>query len=175
MFELYVMWGWIGFAAAIGFGVHMDIIAAERLAALTAFLAIAAGAVTAAPAGWLADRFGKARIAAGAMLASGSAAILVALTFGGPVWLSLVLILLWGAFVVADSAQFSAMIADAAPPEVAGSLMALQTALGFALTAITVQMAPLVAAEIGWQWTLAMLAAGPVFGIAALRPVLGNL
>ncbi|MGB0411473.1 MAG: MFS transporter [Pikeienuella sp.] len=171
MFELYVMWGWIGVAAAVGFGAHMEAGPAESLAALIAFLTIAAGALTAAPAGWLADRVGKAEVAAGAMVASGGAAILVALTFGGPVWLSVVLILVWGAFVVADSAQFSAMIADAAPPEAAGSLMALQTALGFALTAVTVQLAPLVAGAIGWPWTLALLALGPVAGVAALRPV----
>lgn len=171
MFELYVMWGWIGVAAAVGFGAHMDAVAAESLAALTAFLTIAAGALTAAPAGWLADRVGKAEVAAGAMVASGGLAIIVALTFGGPVWLSFILILMWGAFVVADSAQFSAMIADAAPPEVAGSLMAMQTALGFALTAITVQLAPLVAGHIGWPWTLGTLALGPVVGVFALRPV----
>lgn len=171
MFELYVMWGWIGVAAAIGYGAHVDAIAAESLAALTAFLAIAAGALTAGPAGWLADRIGKAEVAAGAMVASGGLAICVAATFGGPVWVSFGLILLWGAFVVADSAQFSAMIADAAPPEVAGSLMAMQTALGFALTAITVQAAPLAAEAIGWPWTLALLALGPVAGVAALRPV----
>ena len=171
MFELYVMWGWIGVAAAVGFGAHMEVGEAQSLAALTAFLTIAAGALTAGPAGWLADRIGKAEVAAGAMGASGGLAILVALTFGGPVWLSFILILLWGAFVVADSAQFSAMIADAAPPEIAGSLMAMQTALGFALTAITVQAAPLLAGAIGWPWTLALLALGPVAGVAVLRPV----
>ena len=38
----------------------------ERLAALTAFVSIALGAFFCVPAGWLADRHGKARIAAGA-------------------------------------------------------------------------------------------------------------
>lgn len=174
MFELYVMWGWIGVAAAIGYGAHMDVIPAQSLAALTAFLAIAAGALTAGPAGWLADRIGKAEVAAGAMVASGVAAVAVALAFGGPVWVSFVLIVIWGAFVVADSAQFSAMIADAAPAEIAGSLMAMQTALGFALTAVTVQVAPLIAGAIGWPWTLALLALGPVAGVLALRPAYGR-
>lgn len=99
-------------------------------------------------------------------------AIAVALSFGGPVWLSFLLILAWGALVIPDSAQFSAMIADAAPPEVAGSLMTMQTALGFALTILTVQATPVVAGWIGWPGTLALMALGPVMGIAALRPVL---
>jgi MFS family permease len=119
----------------------------------------------------MADRIGKAEVAGGAMVISGVMAIAVALAHGGPVWLSFVLILIWGAFVVPDSPQFSALIADAAPPEVAGSLMAVQTALGFGLTIITVQAAPLLAGAIGWPWTLGVLALGPVFGVWALRPL----
>lgn len=172
MWELYAMWGWIGVAAAAGYAARMDRGEAESLAALTAFLAIAAGALTCAPAGWAADRIGKARVSAGAMIASGALAVAVALAHGGPVWLSFALILLWGAMVIPDSAQFSALIADAAPPEIAGSLMTMQTALGFTLTIATVQGAPLAAAALGWPATLALMALGPAFGVAALRPVL---
>lgn len=174
MFELYAMWGWIGAAAAAGYAVRMDQKAALAFAALTAFLAIAAGAATCAPAGWLADRIGKARVSAGAMIASGSLAVAVALAHGGPVWLSFALILAWGAMVIPDSAQFSALIADAAPAHAAGSLMTMQTALGFTLTIFTVQGAPLVAGALGWPATLALMAFGPAFGVFALRPVLGR-
>jgi len=38
--------------------------------------------------------------------------------------------LVWGVTVIADSAQFSALVADASPPDQAGSLMTFQTALG---------------------------------------------
>lgn len=144
---------------------------ATNFAAFTAFAAIAIGAVTCVVGGVMADRIGKAEVAGGAMVISGVMAIAVALAHGGPVWLSFVLILIWGAFVVPDSPQFSALIADAAPPEVAGSLMAVQTALGFGLTILTVQAAPLLAGAIGWPWTLGVLALGPVFGVWALRPL----
>ena len=175
MWELYALWGWIGVAAAAGYAASMDQASAESLAALTAFLAIAAGAALCAPAGKLADRFGKARISGAAMALSGSAAVATALAYGGPVWLSFALLIFWGAMVIPDSAQFSAMIADAAPPEAAGSLMTMQTALGFTLTIFTVQATPIAAAHIGWPPTLALMALGPAFGIAALRPFLGRL
>lgn len=172
MWELYVMWGWIGAATASGYALTMGTDAAEALSALTAFCAIAAGAATCAPAGWAADRWGKARVATAALALSGASALLMALTLGwpggGPVWLIFALALIWGAFVIPDSGLFSAMIADAAPPEATGSLMTMQTALGFALTAVTVQAAPLLAAGIGWNWTLALLALGPMAGIWAL-------
>ncbi|QIE56898.1 MFS transporter [Pikeienuella piscinae] len=172
MWELYAMWGWVGAAAAAGYGARLGTSEAERLAALTAFLAIAIGAAFCAPAGWLADRVGKARVAAGAMMISGAAALAVALAHGGPVWLSFILILIWGAAVIPDSAQFSALIADAAPAEAAGSLMTMQTALGFTLTVATVQATPILAAMAGWPAVLALMALGPAVGVAALRPLL---
>jgi MFS family permease len=120
------------------------------------------------PAGALADRIGKAEVTIIAMAVSGLAALATAASFGGPVWLTLVLILIWGLAVVPDSAQFSAIVADAAPPDRAGSLLTLQTALGFALTVVTVQVTPVIAAAIGWPGVLALLALGPAFGIAAM-------
>jgi hypothetical protein len=102
------------------------------------------------------------------MALSGSAAIATALTFGGPIWLTFILIIIWGIFVIPDSAQFSALVADASPPDLAGSVMTLQTALGFALTAITVQVTPLLAQAFGWPAILAGLAIGPLVGILAM-------
>ena len=96
------------------------------------------------------DRAGKANVTILAMLASGSAALLTALTFGGPAWLTFALVIVWGLAVIPDSAQFSAIVADAAPPHLAGSLLTFQTALGFALTIVTVQATPLAAAALGW-------------------------
>lgn len=102
MWELYALWSWIGVIAATSYGAHMPGAAAERLAALTAFASIALGAFFCVPAGWLADRHGKARIAAGAMWLSGGAALAMAAAYGGPVWLVMALLLVWGAAIVPD-------------------------------------------------------------------------
>jgi hypothetical protein len=77
-------------------------------------------------------------------------------------------VILWGISVVPDSAQFSALVADASVPEQAGSLLTFQTALGFALTFGTVQVTPVLAATLGWPVVLAGLALGPAFGITAM-------
>jgi len=60
------------------------------------------------------------------------------------------------------------LVADYTPAEKAGSLMTFQTALGFALTTVTVQLAPLLADKIGWSWLMALLALGPVAGIYSM-------
>jgi hypothetical protein len=46
--------------------------------------------------------------------------------------------------------------------------MSFQTALGFALTFLTVQGTPVLAAGIGWPAVFALLALGPAFGIGAM-------
>ncbi len=168
MWELYAMWAWIAAATAASYGATLPVAEAERLAKLTTFLAIAAGGLACAFAGTIADRIGKAEVTIVAMAVSGTSAIAAAMTFGGPVWLTALVVVVWGISVIPDSAQFSALVADAAPPEQAGSLMTFQTALGFALTILTVQATPVVAAALGWPAVLAVLAIGPALGIVAM-------
>lgn len=169
MWELYSMWAWIGAATAVSYGVTLAEPQAQWWGTLTAFLAIAAGGITSVLAGFWADRIGKANVASLAMIVSGTAAIATAISFGGPVAITFALALIWGAAIVPDSAQFSALVADAAPPEQAGSLLTFQTAIGFALTAFTVQATPLFAAAVGWPITFAVLAVGPAFGVLAMQ------
>lgn len=171
MWELYAMWAWIGAAGAASFAVTLDGDAAASLGKLAAFLAIALGAVACVAGGALADRFGKANVTIAAMAVSGAAALLTAATFGGPPWLTFALVLVWGIAIIPDSPQFSAIVADAAPPHLAGSLLTLQTALGFALTIATVQLTPLAADRFGWPAVLAVLAIGPLLGILAMIPL----
>lgn len=169
MWELYAMWAWIGVAAAASYAAHLPEQQAATFAKLTAFVAIAGGGLICATTGRIADRIGKAQVAKWAMIVSGAAAIAAALSFGGPVWLFFAVVVIWGLAIIPDSAQFSALVADAAPPDQAGSLMTLQTALGFALTILTVQATPALAAALGWPAIFAIMAIGPAFGVVAMH------
>lgn len=168
MWELYAMWAWVGIAATASYAHSRPPGEALSLGTLTASCTIGIGALFCVIGGRLADRFGKADVALIALIVSGFSALVCALTFAGPVWLTFSVFVFWGAAIVPDSPQFSAMVADAAPPEHAGSLMTLQTALGFLLTFFTVQLTPPVAALVGWPILFALLALGPVFGAVAM-------
>ncbi len=168
MWELYAFWAWVAVVATGSYALA-GAEGARDLGKVTAFAAIALGGLACVPAGWLAVRFGSARVAQLCLVASGGAALISALLYGGPVWAMMLALVVWGIAIIPDSALYSTLVADAAPPERAGSLLTLQTALGFMLTAFTVQAAPAVAALVGWPWVLAVMAFGPALGIRAMQ------
>ena len=75
---------------------------------------------------------------------------------------------IWGATVVADSAQFSTAMTELADPRYRGSTLAFQTGIGFLLTAVTIRGLPVVESAFGWGPAFALLALGPAAGIAAM-------
>ena len=168
MWELYAFWAWVAVIATGSYALA-GAEGARALGKLTAFAAIALGGIACVPAGWLAVRLGSARVAQLCLVASGGAALVSGLLYGGPVWAIMLVLVVWGIAIIPDSALYSTLVADAAPPERAGSLLTLQTALGFLLTAFTVQVAPAVAALVGWPWVLAVMALGPALGIRAMQ------
>lgn len=171
MFELYSMWTWIpvfiaASAAASGMAAGPR---TNEIASLVSFLAIAAGGVGCTWGGLIADRRGREWLVNVAMVASGICALLIGLTFGRAFWVVVAVAVVWGFFVVADSAQFSALVTDSVPPHAVGTALTLQTSLGFLLTMVSIQLVPPAVAAVGWQWAFAVLALGPVFGIASIR------
>ena len=172
MWELYAMWAWLSTFAALSFQVSLSEADAIRLSSLVSFLAIALGGVACVFAGIFADRIGKSKVTIYAMAVSGVSALATALSFGGPVWITVFFILIWGISIIPDSAQFSALVADHTPADKSGSILTLQTALGFGLTIITVQGTPYLVEAIGWPATLGLMALGPMSGLYFMRQYL---
>ena len=119
-------------------------------------------------AGWAGDRIGRARAATGAMLVSGACCLLAAVAYGAPLWLLVPLLMVWGASVIADSAMFSACLGTVVDQRYVGTALTLQTAFGFLLTVVTIQLVPVVAGAVGWPAAVAMLAVGPLLGSVAM-------
>lgn len=171
MFELYSAWTWLPvFVIASAEAANMAAgPARDSIASAIAFSAIAIGGAGCVWGGLVADRRGREWLVVVSMAASGACALTIGLAFGKALWLLVPLALLWGFFVIADSAQFSVLVTESVPPHAVGTALTLQTSLGFLLTMLSIQLVPPVAAAVGWQWAFAMLALGPVFGIAAIR------
>jgi sugar phosphate permease len=162
MWELYALWAWtpIFLGAALGAQGWSP----ER-AALASALIIASGGLGSAVGGVVADLIGRARWVMLCLLLSGLCSATLGFLFAAPPGLLLPLCVLWGIFVVADSAQFSAMVTESCPPDAVGTALTLQTSAGFLLTMATIQLLPRLQSALGWGWAFALLAIGPVFGI----------
>ncbi len=102
------------------------------------------------------------------MFVSGGCAIAIGFAVGGPFSLFLAVSVLWGVSVIGDSAQFSAMATEIADQRYVGTALALQLGVGFALTVVSIRLAPLVAGLTGWRWCFLFLAPGPMVGLLAM-------
>lgn len=171
MWELYAMWAWFSvfFADRLAEGGDLD---PRRNAAYAAAAAIGIGALGCWVGGVLGDRWGRSRTTALAMTISGASAIVIGLARDAPVAVVLVIGLVWGFWVVADSAQFSAVVTELADQRYVGTAVTLQLAAGFTLTVVTIWLVPVLRDELTWRWAFAFLAAGPALGVWSMLRLL---
>jgi MFS family permease len=168
MWELYAMWAWIGLFLQASFLETLNPDFALPLARYATFATVGIGAIGCVAAGLLADRLGRTAITMAAMTVSGACCLLIGLLYGGdPFWLILIA-LIWGVTIVADSAQFSASIAELSERQWVGTMLTLQTSIGFTLTLITIHLMPLWVDWFGWRYAFAPLAIGPFLGVIAM-------
>lgn len=167
MWELYALWTWL----------PMYLLASQLTdqvepyeIGLTVFGAMGMGGVAGATfGGWAADRWGRPRAAAAALAVSGTCCLVSPFMYGvgGPSKIAFLMV--WGAAVIADSGVFSTSLSESADQRYIGTALTTQTALGFLLTVITMQLVPQFAVIVGWQYALLLLVPGPLVGFLAMQ------
>lgn len=169
MWELYALWTWLPAYLVASLTAEG---AAEPPATVTgplAFVAIGvAGAIGCLVGGRLSDRIGRPPVAAGALVASGACCLLAPLLFGAGLVVLVPFLLVWGASVIADSGVFSTVLSEVADQRYVGTALTAQTAIGFLITVISINLVPVTADAVGWPYAFVVLAPGPALGAAAM-------
>jgi MFS family permease len=165
MWELYAMWTWVPFMIRASVAArHSN----PAFAEVGSFTVIGCGAIGCVVAGLVADRAGRTIVTSAAMAISGSCCLIIGLFFGASPIALLTVAAIWGASVVADSAQFSACITELGDPQYIGTALTIQTCLGFLLTTVSIELIPRVESRVGWRYAFIILAPGPLFGVISM-------
>ncbi len=170
MWELYAMWTWIPFMIRASLSTRES---DPALSEIASFLVIGCGALGCVAAGLIADRIGRTVVTSAAMAISGSCCLFIGFLFGANPILLLIVAAIWGASVVADSAQFSACVTELGDQHYIGTALTIQTCVGFLLTTISIELIPRFVNIVGWRYAFMLLAPGPLFGVISMLRLRG--
>jgi MFS family permease len=164
MWELYTLWVLVPMIVAL----HWS----GTPGSWAAFAVLAAGAIGCAGGGWLALRWGSARVAGVQLAISGLCCLVAPWALDAPLPLFALWLLVWGITVAGDSPQFSTLTARNAPPTAQGSVLTLTNCIGFAISIASIQLFVTLAQQVDLGRLLPWLALGPALGLLALGPLL---
>ncbi|SFE93230.1 MFS transporter [Alteribacillus iranensis] len=166
MWELYAMWTWLPVFLTASFTKSSS---EPWMGTLVSFLSIGvAGGIGCILGGIVADKIGRSNLTVIAMAISAFCAIGIGMVFGHLLWLTIVLALIWGMAVIADSAQFSVAVSEFAEVEYVGTALTFQMCIGFLITIVSINIIPMFQRWVGWEWVFVLLSIGPILGIVSM-------
>jgi MFS family permease len=171
MWELYTVWAFLPSIIML----HNKLVPPPLNIPLSSFFAIAAGAVGCVVGGWLSKRIGSKRVAFYSLAFSGCCCIISPWMIASSNISFVTFIILWGIAVAADSPQFSALVASAAPAQEKGTALTIVISIGFAITIVSLYVTDqLYHRFVDSTNIYALLFIGPVLGLLLMAPLLRN-
>jgi predicted MFS family arabinose efflux permease len=165
MWELYTFWGLV--PTMLG---HYNMLYDTHInVPLVSFILIASGALSCVLGGYISQRLGSYRTAGVFLAISLVCCLLSPSVFYLPQWLFLCFLLLWSMAVVADSPQFSTLVASSVTPDVKGTALTISYSIGFFLTIISIQLLQAATEWVSPVFLYILLVPGPLLGLIAMR------
>lgn len=165
MWELYAFWAFVPVIVASYTVSNFSLIPAN----LQSFLFIGVGVVSCVVGGIISSYAGSFRVAQWSLIISGLCCLSLSVVMELSPALYFIFMLVWGAAVIADSPQFSSLVARNAPPESRGAAITLVTSIGFAVTIISINTVSLLLQMVDIRYAVLILAIGPAFGLISMQ------
>ena len=136
---------------------------------LWSFIIIGIGSIACVLGGYCSQYIGSKKVAQYTLSLSGLCCVCSPLFFDTSIGIFLGFLCVWSLFVIADSPQFSTLVAHAAPPELKGTGLTLANCIGYCITIVSIQLMSLLTTYFAPSLYLPFLAIGPLFGLYHLR------
>jgi MFS family permease len=162
MWELYAFWTW----TPVVWKAYLEDQNSNWDASIVTFGVVAIGGIGCVVGGFLSERYGSAKVAFYSLATSGTLCCLSPALYLAPPVVNLMAYLIWGVTVVADSPQFSSLVAQTCQPEYKGTALTIVNCIGFTITIGSIQLLGVPLPE---QFLFLLLAPGPLFGLWSLR------
>ncbi len=166
MWELYAFWAFVPVLIHLFNEQHQT----QINISLWSFIVIAAGSLGCIAGGLLSQKIGSKTVACYALLLSGCCCLFSPFLVEVSTTFFKAVLVVWGITVIADSPQFSTLIATAAGKENRGTALTLVTCVGFAITIPSIQLLEYAISMTG-KFGYLILLPGPVFGLIQLSKI----
>ena len=165
MWELYAFWTLVPWlvASVIGEANLLEI-------SLWSFAVIAIGLFGAVWGGLMSSRWGSGRVAFVSLLMSGVMCLIYPM-LADSLWAAMIGLMVWGFFVIADSAQFSAISSKSCPADMVGSALSIQNSVGFFLSIGSIVLLTTWVDQLD-VFVVWLLLPGPLLGLLAMRSLI---
>ena len=165
MWELYTFWAFV----PVMLTYYLSTNNVEPIdVSFWSFVIIGIGGVGCAIGGHLSLGNRSKHVAMGSLIVSGLCSLIIPFSFSVPLALFLLLMLIWGIFVIPDSPQFSTLVAQSSTSSYVATGLTIVNSLGFALTIVSIQLVNLMWSATSNPMVFLVMLIGPIFGFLAI-------
>ncbi|ARD84748.1 MFS transporter [Ferroplasma acidiphilum] len=169
MWELYAMWTWIPIFLLSSFAFYYTGSRLLFITGIASFSIIGLSGVTGSVLGGvISDRIGRTLSTSIYLSISGTAAILIGLTYRAVPYITIIVGIVWGITAIADSAQFSTAVTELSNDAIRGSALTFQMAVGFLITVGSIYAIDILRNIVGWHWAFSFLSIGAFAGMISM-------